>query len=632
MLSSNTETQPGAYMEATTTSGTTTSALATQLLLNLQKQPQHPAVIFRDQTLLNRHLLYKAYRLVIAFRGYGIKRGDHVGVLMDRGPEVLVAMLAIWHCGAVYVPIDPDLPRERQLHMGNMASLRFMVTQEQRVEQAERLPYTLLIVRPLSQEDLGIPTPRDLLDTAAKKLQTSAPAYILFTSGSTGEPKGVVLSHGNLNNLFGSVAAVLQLEPGWRYLGCASLGFDIALFELMAPLLCQGTLVLADNQQYRDPQALLALMQQHAVDVVQATPSLWHLLVRLDWPVGFKPAVCISTGEALGKTLARSLYPHAGQLWNLYGPTECTLWTTAHAVDERDLADEAADTVSIGKVLPGYGALIAALPDGSAASREEPMEEPMDESIDELLIGELLIGGYGVGSGYLDATLTAERFISDGAGTPFYRSGDYCALDANGNLHFLKRLDNQVKLNGYRIELDEISRCLERHESIQQAVCLLKPLHHENHGSQLLAFIVCEPGTPHKNPEDFTAHLAALLPAWMLPQRYFHLSEMPMTASGKLDRNALLAIAANDISTDEILLTGLSGEVAAIFCEVLEVPSIGPDDSFFEAGGNSMLSAALVLTLNQRFSSNITLRTALETPPTVNSLTSLLQAAGVQDQ
>src|SRR5688572_17505776 len=125
----------------------------------------------------------------------------------------------------------------------------------------------------------------------------------MFTSGSTGEPKGVVLNHGNLNNLFGGVTAILQLEPDWHYLGCASLGFDISLFELMTPLLCQGTLVLADNQQYRDPQALLALIKQHSIDVVQATPSLWQLLSRLDWPADLKPAVCISTGEALSKSL-----------------------------------------------------------------------------------------------------------------------------------------------------------------------------------------------------------------------------------------------------------------------------------------------------------------------------------------
>ncbi|MES2603919.1 MAG: phosphopantetheine-binding protein [Pseudomonadota bacterium] len=242
---------------------------------------------------------------------------------------------------------------------------------------------------------------------------------------------------------------------------------------------------------------------------------------------------------------------------------------------------------------------------------------------------ELLIGGCGVGLGYVGETeLTASKFLTaDDSGARYYCSGDLCRQDADGRLHYLGRRDNQVKVNGYRIELEEIEDRLRQHDSLLQVACAVKPL---QTGSQLLAFIVCRPGAPNKTTHTLNSWLASSLPDWMLPHRYLVVDTLPLTVSGKLDRKVLLQLAEQELVEHNAPLDGIASQVAEIFCEVLEVPGVGPNDSFFDLGGSSMLSATLVLTLNQRFAANISLRKALATPPTVRSLTALLESAGVQ--
>ncbi len=577
-------------------------SFVTNLLLDLRNTPSHPLICFRGKVFTNGQLLYKVHLLVIALRNFGVRRGDCIGVGMQRGPQLLATMLAVWHCGAVYVPLDPTLPRERLRQSGLSAKLKFLLTQPELQKQMESLPFSLIVVLPLSGEHLGYPTPRDILDTTSK-LCATAPAYLMFTSGSSGQPKGVLLSHNNLACFFESVKQLWSLPDGLRYLGCASFGFDISLFELLAPLAYAGTLVLADDSEYRDADSLLRLIGQEQVDVVQATPSLWQVLCNTTWPVTAQPRLCISIGEALGKTLAQQLLPRCSQLWNLYGPTECTIWATAHRVEQADLEEAAPTIVSIGTALPGYSAQL--------------IED-----------NELLLGGLGVGLGYYGETeLTANKFLAtDDNGARYYRSGDLCRQDIEGRLHYLGRLDNQVKVNGYRIELEEIEDLLQRHDSLVHAACAVKPL---PQGAQLLAFIVCKPGAPNKNANTLNQWLAQTLPEWMLPHRYLIVDALPLTQSGKLDRKALLVLAEQEAAGSNEPLDGLAKVVAQIFCEVLDVPGVGPNDSFFDLGGSSMLSATLVLTLNQRFAANISLRKALATPPTVRSLTALLESAGI---
>ncbi|MES2603920.1 MAG: AMP-binding protein [Pseudomonadota bacterium] len=272
----------------------------TGLLLELRRNPEHPLICFREQVITSGQLLYKTYLLVLALRNFGVRRGDCIGVCMQRGPEQLAAMLAIWHCGAVFVPLDPQQPRDRLRQIGDSANLVFLLTQPELQEPMESLPFALIVVLPISEDKLGQPSPRDILDTA-RALKPHSPAYLMFTSGSSGPPKGALLSHDNLSLFFTSVQQLWSLPNGLRYLAAASFSFDISLFELLAPLAYGGTLVLADDNEHRDAQLLLQLIERQRVDVVQATPSLWQLLCNQPWPTTCQPRLAISIGEALSK-------------------------------------------------------------------------------------------------------------------------------------------------------------------------------------------------------------------------------------------------------------------------------------------------------------------------------------------
>lgn len=574
-----------------------------RLLLGLRRNPARPLLHCGQLSYSAGQLLYKVHILSLALRSHGVQRGDVVGVCMQRGPELLAAMLALWQLGAVYAPLDPLLPRERLQQYSETAGLKLLLTRESQQQVANMLPLPVVVVLPPGPETLGCPSVRELLETT-RTLTADSAAYLMFTSGSSGQPKGVLLSHGNLASFFAAVAELWSPPARWRYLACASIGFDISLFELLAPLLFDGELVVASDEEVHNAPALLELIACQRVDVVQATPSLWHLLAQHPWPLAARPQLAISIGEALGKGLAHQLLDRCETLWNLYGPTECTIWATAHPVSKADTTLEAPAVVSLGTALPGYHA--------------------------EVADGELMLSGVGVALGYLQpANLNGERFIDTARGRT-YRTGDACRRDHAGNFHFLGRFDSQVKINGYRIELEEIEEKLRHHDSILQAACVARPLQHTPQASQLLAFIVCRSGAPNKDASRLNQWLAESLPQWMLPHRYFVLESLPLTLSGKIDRKALLELAKQDSSDQIDEMDQVAHELAGIFREVLEVPHVGPNDSFFDLGGSSMLSATLVLTINQRFSSNISLRKALATPPTVRSLAALLHQSQQQ--
>lgn len=578
--------------------------LAQAILRRLQAQPGHCAIRFRGTGIGTAALLDKILRLAERMPEAGITRGVRVGVCLERCPDTVVVLLALWLLGAVYVPLDPALPRARLVCMCETAELDLLLTQPALQESMSKLPCALLVLEPLSYDPAPqAPAP---MPEACTRSEATALAYILFTSGSSGSPKGVMISHGNLAALFAGVLPLLDLPPGCRILACANFSFDIALFELLAPLLCGGTLVLADKQECAAPDKLLALMASEPVTLVQATPSHWQLLTALPWAC--LPGIAIATGEALPRSTAAAILQHASVLWNLYGPTECTLWSSAHRVQAEDLQANAPAVISIGAALPGY----------TLDLRETTNAEVHADAC----TGELVIGGKGVGAGYCGMP-DAKAFACVPARPELrvYHSGDLCRRDAQGLLHYLGRGDTQIKHRGYRIELDEIALALQQHASIAQAVCLLKP-GQDGEPGLLFACVVFKPGLPNKNKTSLNDFLAARLPAWMLPQRYFFLDTLPLTANGKRDRQALLKLTEPDVRARDhnSSLDNLESRVAQVFCEVLDLDSIGPCDSFLDTGGSSMLTATLVLTLNERLGSTLTLRQVLATPPTVSSI------------
>ena len=419
-----------------------------------------------------------------------------------------------------------------------------------------------------------------------------------------------------------SILTRLPLPSPFVLLGCANFCFDISLFELLAPILANGSLVLADDESYRNPERLLSIIQSMQINVVQATPSLWRLLLKMAPASSLSLALALSTGEALEKQLAGAILTHSRQLWNLYGPTECTLWACEHEVNSDDLEKEAPDIITIGHALPGYTVNLISEPD------------PLFDT------GELIIQGPGVAPGYIHGTAEQQAcFSSPNQQRPYwqYRTGDRCARNARNGYHFLGRLDSQVKYNGYRIDLEEIAGYLRKHNSVADACCLLKS--RTGLGDQLIAFVLWRPGEPNKNHQQLRAHLARWLPEWMLPQRYIPLTTWPLGPQGKIDHSTLFKLTepvriaprkpeplpipeggANSGSADSTLVV----EVARIFCEVLELDAISPADNFFDMGGNSMLAASLVMSLNEQLNVSLGFREVLRSPPTVLQIVQLL--------
>jgi amino acid adenylation domain-containing protein len=583
--------------------------LVSSILQALRARPEACAIRFCNASISNAALLDKVLRMAAQLPACGIERGTRVGCCFERGPDTLVALLALWLNGAVYVPLDGTLPRERLFAMSSIAALDVLLAQPALRDLTDSLPCSVITVEPMrfnvTADRQASPAGSDACDDndVGIDVEPDDLAYILFTSGSSGTPKGVMISQGNIAALFAAVMPLLGLPSGCRILACANFSFDISLFELLAPLLCGGTLVLAGKSACANAAQLAALIEREQVTVVQATPSHWQLLNALPWTAPL--TLAIATGEALPRTLAAAILQRTPLLWNLYGPTECTVWASAHRVRDIDLGETVPATISIGSALPGY---------------DLQLQEIAETAEEQPAAGELVIGGCGVGPGYCGAAGGNAGFNTPDAART-YRSGDLCRLDADGLLHYLGRRDNQVKHNGYRIELDEIALLLQQHMSVASAVCLLQPAGADT-DSLLFACAVFKPGMPNRNKAQLNEYLATHLPAWMLPQRYFFLDELPLTANGKLDRAALLQL--TRASTRPALDGSLESRVAQVFCDILDLDNIGPCDSFLDAGGSSMLAATLVLTLNERLGSSLTLRQALVTPPTVRSVVQLL--------
>lgn len=583
------------------------TTLLPALWQSLTVHPDTVALYWQDQAIDRGTLLQKCLALARLLGASNIRKGSRVAVLLPRCPDMLVVLLALWRCGAVYIPLDPAWPRARLEAALTICTAQCLLTTESLRPLWERSDCPPLLLEPIDYCRTAILTGEN---SAALPCDADDPAYLLFTSGSSGTPKAVQVNHGSLLTLFGGALPLLALQPGWRVLGCSAFCFDIVFFEWLAPLLCSCSLVLADTATQREPAGLLRLIETAQVDAAQATPALWQLLLQDPAATNLQRLqLAIATGEALHTGTARQLLEHVPVLWNLYGPTECTVWSSARRVLSDDLQSNA-PIVSIGQPLPGYSFHL----------------QPHPELDADAAAGELYISGNGVASGYLGAdALQSRRFCMAANGQRCFHSGDLCRRDAQGNYHFLRRCDAQLKVNGYRIEAGEVEAHLRSHPGIRDAACLAREL---GSGNQLLAFVVCEPGTPNKDRERWNRHLQRWLPEWMLPQRYLVLDSFPLDGNGKLDRRALLQLAGTGALDDGSVSDELQLQVARLFCSVLAIDAVGPCDSFFDLGGNSMLSATLLLVLNQHFGTQLGLREMLRSPPTVQRLASLLRDLG----
>lgn len=521
------------------------------------------AIAVEDDTrrLTYRELDALAGRVAAAV-GASVDPGEPVAVLINRDVQAPAVLLGVLAAGNPYVPLDAMYPAERLELVLERAGCRIALVSN---DLAGLLPEG---VHRLSVSDLAA-APAPARPAAAEPRPTDL-AYLMFTSGSTGRPKGVAVSHGNVVHTLDAIAETIGWTAGDRLLAVTTICFDISVLELFLPLITGGTVVVADRTTVTDAAKLAQMLDRQDIAVMQATPAGWQLLLDGGW-AGKPDLTALCGGEAMPGNLATALASLTRRLWNVYGPTEATIWSTIAAIE----------------------------PDGPVH-----LGEPIGAT--DLVVtddGELWIGGPAVGAGYWrEPESTAQRFrehpTHPEAGGRYFRTGDLVRRDETGRLLFVGRADSQVKVRGYRVELGEIESVLERHPDIARAIVLV---HGEGATAQLVAAVVPRQGAARTELDALRDFAGRRLPPWMLPERLTVAEALPQTPNGKIDRKAVAA-GLREMPYTEIRTGSVPDKVAAAWAEVLGLEEPPPHDRrFFDVGGNSLLLGRLYALLTPRF-------------------------------
>nr|WP_271220665.1 non-ribosomal peptide synthetase [Streptosporangium carneum] len=588
------------------------------------RTPGGTALVTENGSLSYAELNARANRLARHLMDRGACPERFVGVALPRSTEMIVALLAVAKTGAGYLPIDPDYPPER---IGSMIEDADPVTVLSTAELLPSLPTSGVPCVAVDAEETG----RDLAGRPETNLtarerpadpKPEHPAYVIYTSGSTGRPKGVVVPAAALVNFLAAMQERFGLEAGDRLLAVTTIGFDIAGLEIFLPLSNGSTVVLAGSDTVRDPRALGALMARTGATVVQATPTLWRVLLA-EKPAGLAGVRALVGGEALPPDLAGELTAAVTSVDNMYGPTETTIWSTAATIRRDD-----ADHPPIGRPI--------------ANTRVYVLDRAL-KPVPPGVFGELYIAGAGLARGYSkQPALTAQRFVAGPYGRPgerMYRTGDVVRWTAAGELEYLARADNQVKLRGFRIELGEIEGALARHPGVAQAAVVVRE---DRHGDRRLVAYVVPTQEEAVRPAELRQLVAASLPDYMVPSLFVPLEALPLTPNGKLDRGALPEPRHDAVvsgrpprSPQEEILCGLFAEVLGLDAGGADDGQakgnpVGIDDGFFDLGGHSLLATRLVSRIRSVLAVELSIRQLFETPTVAGLAAVLGEAVGAR--
>ncbi|WP_426811136.1 amino acid adenylation domain-containing protein [Pseudomonas sp. WOUb67] len=547
--------------------------------MQVARTPEAPALLFAEQALSYRELNQRANRLAGKLRTLGVGPDVLVAIAVERSVEMVVGLLAILKAGGAYVPLDPEYPRERLGYMMEQSGAHLLLTLSHLLPQLPThsaqtwcLDSDWHQVAAFDGENLGIVQHPEHL------------AYCIYTSGSTGRPKGVEVRHQALVNFLASMAVEPGIDARDRVLALTSLSFDIAGLELYLPLLAGASVVLIGERQNKDPSALQAVIERHAITTIQATPSTWRMLLQALPAQTLRGCKVISGGEALPVDLAEQLLALCGRIWNLYGPTETTIWSAAYCLDNEH------PMPLLGKPIANTTLQVMAHDLSTAATG---------------IAGELMIGGDGLARGYQRrAALTAERFVPDPydrsgqGGGRLYRTGDLASYRSDGLLEYVGRIDHQVKVRGYRIELGEIEARLIDDPAVREAVVI----DIDGPGGKQLAGYLVSSGEAVATEEQRSAlrrhlreQLRATLPDYMVPAYLTWLDALPLTPNGKLDRKALPQ---PDIGVSQqghvAPQSEVEQQIAGVWAQLLNVEKVGLNDNFFELGGHSLLALSVL--------------------------------------
>jgi amino acid adenylation domain-containing protein len=564
-----------------------------------QSTPEAVAIEIEEQQLTYRELDARANQLAHHLVDLGVGPEVLVGICTKRSLEMVVGLLGILKAGGAYVPIDPAYPADRQEYMLANSDAPVLLTQE---DLRGTLPPSTAKIVCLDTDWPAIasrPTDNPLVAADPEQL-----AYVIYTSGSTGKPKGVQISHRALVNFLTTMRNTPGLLAQDVLVAVTTLSFDIAGLELYLPLTTGARVVIAPSEATEDPRALSALLERSQATVMQATPTTWRMLIDSGWPgrAGMK-ALC--GGEALPVALADRLVGAGLELWNMYGPTETTIWSTCARIETQG------ETLTIGRPIANTTLYI------------------LDQSMEPVpvgIAGELWIGGDGLARGYRGRPdLTDERFVAHRFDpTPearIYRTGDLARYRGDGTVEFLGRIDHQVKVRGFRIELGEIETVLARHPQVVDAVVVARGSGAE---ADLAAYV-----TAGKNPvpaHELRLFMGQTLPDYMVPSTVTTLEAFPLTPNGKVDRKALPEPVRERSGSHELVAprTQLERKLTSIWERELEIRPIGVTDNFFDLGVTSIVAATLFAAIEHDLGDSLPLG-AIFRAPTIETLAQLIE-------
>lgn len=566
------------------------SCLHTLIEYQVKQTPEAIAVICEKNQISYQALNNKANQLAHHLQALGVGPETLIGICVERSLEMVVGLLAILKAGGAYVPMDPSYPKERLQFMLQDAQVSFLLTQTSLIEQ---LPHQTAQLTQLIYLDKNWP---DIAHHSSVNLNLPLTpenlAYVIYTSGSTGQPKGVEITHGSVSNFLQTMAERPGINAQDKLLSVTTLSFDIAALELFLPLSVGAQVILANHETASDGLQLKQKLDTSEVTLMQATPATWQMLLAAGWQ-GSPGLKILCGGEALSLSLAGQLLERGSSLWNMYGPTESTIWSTISQITAKE------NLISIGRPIANTQVYL------------------LDSHLNPVPIGlpgELYIGGAGLARGYFNRPeLTQQRFIANpfakDANTKIYKTGDLARWLPDGQIECLGRIDHQVKLRGFRIELGEIEAVLDQHGQVKQCAVLV---HQDTAGKeQLVAYVVGD-----ANANQLKQHLRQRLPDYMVPGAVMFLTALPLTPNGKVDRKALPE--PDYERTAEFVAPQTERQIllAALFANILTLPTeqIGIYDNFFELGGHSLLATQIIARMRQIFHVNIAVRQLFETP------------------
>lgn len=548
------------------------------------KNAKNIAVVSESGQLTYEQLENESFKLACALRSQDIKAGDFIGVCLGRDHQLLTTLLAIIRLGAVYVPLDPNFPKDRLHYMVKDSRPKLIIGERKEL---------------FNEIGIKVSSPKELLHhpevvtnfASFARVKKDDLMYVIYTSGSTGQPKGVQLGHGSVSNFLLAMKDKGLCSAKDRLLAVTTLSFDIAVLELFLPLICGGTVVMAQPHQVIDGEALNELINSHDITTLQATPSTWRLLLSSGWK-GKKTLRALCGGEAFPQDLVNQLVPACKEVWNMYGPTETTVWSACKKMQPTD------EKITVGKGIANTQLYIL---------NEKRQLNPIG------VTGEIYIAGEGLAIGYRNRPeLTLEKFVTDPfrSNQKMYATGDLGRFNKDGEIICLGRNDSQIKMRGYRIELGEIESCLLGQKEIREA-CVLA--FNANNDTKLIAYLSLKQN--HLQEQELRRRLSTMLPPYMIPSHFVFLDDLPKTLNGKIDRKSMPEFKTGEVpkmSVSDVILSDSEQTVLRLFREVLSRKDLELDDNFFNAGGHSLLAVTFIGRVNSELKLQLPLSSLVE--------------------